>query len=225
MIRRDLRAERPRRRRVLVEPHARLIDLLRDDLGETGTKEGCGEGECGACTVLVDGAGGELLPLPAPEVDGARVTTIEGLAVGDELSPGAAGLPGERRRPVRLLHARHGDEHRTHCSTRPRPRRRDPRRPDRQPLPLHGLRPDRRLHPPPPGSRREAARHERTDYVGRDVPPPRRCGQAHRKDPLHPRHRPAGHAPREDQVQRARPRAHQVHRHLEGRRPCRACAR
>ena len=65
----------------------RLIDVLRDDLGCTGTKEGCSIGVCGACSVLV---AGELLSaclLPAVFVDGRDVTTVEGLAQGDELSP------------------------------------------------------------------------------------------------------------------------------------------
>lgn len=62
-----------------VESHLRLVDLLRDVLGEKGTKEGCGEGECGACTVLVDGKAVNSCLFPAPEVEGARVTTIEGI--------------------------------------------------------------------------------------------------------------------------------------------------
>jgi carbon-monoxide dehydrogenase small subunit len=71
-----------------VEPHARLIDLLRDDLGETGTKEGCGEGECGACTVVVDGRTVNACLFPAPEVAGRSVTTIEGLlGEGGVLAP------------------------------------------------------------------------------------------------------------------------------------------
>jgi aerobic-type carbon monoxide dehydrogenase small subunit (CoxS/CutS family) len=57
----------------------RLIDVLRVKLGLTGTKEGCGEGECGACTVLVDGKAVSSCILPAYEVEGRSVTTIEGL--------------------------------------------------------------------------------------------------------------------------------------------------
>jgi carbon-monoxide dehydrogenase small subunit len=71
-----------------VESHLRLVDLLRDVLGEKGTKEGCGEGECGACTVLVDGKPINSCLFPAPEVEGSEVTTIEGLLEQDgELSP------------------------------------------------------------------------------------------------------------------------------------------
>jgi len=62
-----------------VEAHLRLLDLLRDVLGETGTKEACGEGECGACTVLVDGRAVNSCLFPVGEVGGAAVTTIEGL--------------------------------------------------------------------------------------------------------------------------------------------------
>jgi carbon-monoxide dehydrogenase small subunit len=62
----------------------RLLDVLREDLGLTGTKEGCGEGECGACSVLVDGAVVDSCLVPVCQVDGARVDTVEGLAaVGD----------------------------------------------------------------------------------------------------------------------------------------------
>ena len=60
-------------------PAARLLDVLRNDLGLTGTKEGCGEGECGACTVLVDGAAVCSCLIPVAQVDGAKVTTIEGI--------------------------------------------------------------------------------------------------------------------------------------------------
>jgi carbon-monoxide dehydrogenase small subunit len=62
-----------------MEPHLTLLQLLRDRLGLTGTKEGCGMGECGACTVLLDGKTVNSCIFPAMEVDGKNVTTIEGL--------------------------------------------------------------------------------------------------------------------------------------------------
>ena len=67
-------------REVSVPANRRLIDLLRDDLGLTGTKEGCSVGVCGACSVLVDGHVMSACLLPAVFVDRASVTTIEGLA-------------------------------------------------------------------------------------------------------------------------------------------------
>jgi aerobic carbon-monoxide dehydrogenase small subunit len=57
----------------------RLLDVLREDLGLTGTKEGCGEGECGACSVLLDGALVDACLVPICQVDGADVRTVEGL--------------------------------------------------------------------------------------------------------------------------------------------------
>ena len=70
-----------------VEPRTLLVHYLRDDLGLTGTNIGCDTSSCGACTVLVDGRSAKSCTLLAAQVDGAEVTTIEGLAGDDGLHP------------------------------------------------------------------------------------------------------------------------------------------
>jgi carbon-monoxide dehydrogenase small subunit len=71
-------------RELRIPVHLRLIDLLRDELGLTGTKEGCSVGVCGACSVLVDGTLLSACLMPAVFVDGLHVTTIEGVAPDDQ---------------------------------------------------------------------------------------------------------------------------------------------
>ncbi len=64
-----------------------LLDALRDELGLTGAKEGCGTGDCGACSILMDGKLVNSCLVLAPEAEGAEITTVEGLAAGDQLHP------------------------------------------------------------------------------------------------------------------------------------------
>jgi aerobic carbon-monoxide dehydrogenase small subunit len=70
---------------VTAHPLARLLDVLREDLRLTGTKEGCGEGECGACTVLVDGEPVCACLVPVAQVEGTTITTIEGVGTDHPL--------------------------------------------------------------------------------------------------------------------------------------------
>jgi len=76
-----------RKRRFDVEPNKLLLNLVRDELYLTGTKYGCGIGECGACTVLLDGEAVQACMVLAVDADGRCVETIEGVADGDKLDP------------------------------------------------------------------------------------------------------------------------------------------
>lgn len=76
-----------KKRKVETTHSTRLLDLLRDDLHLTGTKEGCGKGECGACTVIMNGELVASCLILAPQADGAVITTIEGIGSDDHLDP------------------------------------------------------------------------------------------------------------------------------------------
>ena len=72
---------------VELDPHVNLLDAVRDAIGLTGSKEGCDDSECGACMMLLDGKPVNSCSYLALQADGRDVTTVEGLAEGDELSP------------------------------------------------------------------------------------------------------------------------------------------
>lgn len=76
-----------RDRSALVEPRTSLLDVIREDLGLTGAKEGCGKGECGACTVILDGDAVPSCLVLAASVEGKEITTIEGIGEGRRLHP------------------------------------------------------------------------------------------------------------------------------------------
>ena len=111
-----------RRRALEVAAHHTLLDVLRDDLELTGAKECCLVGECGACTVILDGRIVDSCLVLAVEADGADVTTVEGLAADGRLAAAPGGVPRRGRGAVRLLHPgpAHG-RHATCCARTPHP--------------------------------------------------------------------------------------------------------
>src|SRR6267143_6343357 len=74
-------------KQVLVYPMERLLDVLRNELGLTGTKEGCGEGECGSCSVLLDGMLVNSCLIPVAQACGASIDTIEGISAHASMHP------------------------------------------------------------------------------------------------------------------------------------------
>ena len=96
---------------VTTDPKRPLLDVLREDLQLTGTKYGCGEGRCGACTVLVDGRRTHSCLDRGAELAGKSIITIEGLARGGPPASGSGGVSGRRGDAVRLLHARDDPVH------------------------------------------------------------------------------------------------------------------
>ena len=69
------------------QPMTRLLDVLREELRLTGTKEGCGDGECGACSILIDGVPVNACLIPVAQAQGTEITTVEGIASDDTLDP------------------------------------------------------------------------------------------------------------------------------------------
>ena len=89
-----------------IDPRTLLVEFLRDHLRLTGTHVGCDTGQCGACTVHVDGRATKSCNVLAAQVQGASIVTIEGLAPDGDAAPDAGRVPGAPRPAVRLLHAR-----------------------------------------------------------------------------------------------------------------------
>ena len=110
------------RRSLRIDPRTTLLDLLRENLGLTGTKKGCDMGQCGACTVLVDGKRIDSCLALAVQHEGREITTIEGLARGEDLHPMQAAFleqdafqcgyctPGQILSAVALLAERKGQQ-------------------------------------------------------------------------------------------------------------------
>ena len=92
------------RHRLSLDHRTTVLDALREHLDLTGTKKGCDHGQCGACTVLLDGRRVNGCLVLAISADGKQITTIEGLGTSSDLDPHAAGVRGPGRVAVRLVH-------------------------------------------------------------------------------------------------------------------------
>ena len=136
-------------RSVATDPQRRLLDVLREELQLTGTKYGCGEGQCGACLVLVDGEPARSCLLPVAAVNGKSVTTIEGLARGEALHPVQAAFLEEGA--LQCGYCTSGMILAALALLREQARsdgRGDRRRHERPPVPLQRVREDREGRPP-----------------------------------------------------------------------------
>ena len=103
-----------------MEARKLLIHFIRDDLDLTGSHIGCDTGNCGACSVIVDGTLVKSCMMLAVQADGSSIETVEGLAEGEELRPPAV-VQGSPRAAVRLLHAGDADERDGAPAREPRP--------------------------------------------------------------------------------------------------------
>ena len=205
-----------------------LLFALREKLGFPGSKNACEQGECGSCSVLLDGTLVCACLVLAAQADGHEVTTVEGLADGDRLHRGAAGVRRGGRRAVRLLHAgpRRRDGGPAAAERRARPTTRSARR---SPATSAAAPATRR------SSTRCASPRVRHD-ADRDPHAAggqgRRARRAHRRAAegegrVRVRERPVapGHALGPHAAQPARARAHRLDRHLARRSRCPACTR
>ncbi len=124
------------------QPSNPCLRFLRDELGLMGTKDGCSNGHCGACSVIIDGKLTRSCLVKVIRLDGANILTIEGLAANGELGPDPAGLHRRRSRSMWVLHCRHdhvcqgiaGCQSQSGCGG-------NKETPDSKPqsLPLHGI--------------------------------------------------------------------------------------
>ena len=199
----------------LCQSEETLLDVLRDHLGLMGAKEGCGTGDCGACSVIVDGRLVCSCLVLGAEAEGRRIETIEGMANGDKLHPLQAKFSRTRRLAMRLLHTGVPDGGEVSAGHEPRSDRgTNSLRAGRKPLPLHRLRQDRacrsgrrsrdegsmtmgfrsellgpevhiRRHPP--GASRRGRQGNRTRALRRGFQHARAIGGAHSPKPPRPR--------------------------------------